>query len=228
MPALTLRDGGCLCRALYWTGERWEGPGGEYEVGRFVPEILEQLHGRGVACEMDEGRDQWRLEAAIARIRELENLLCEMAGTAYDLGTSPADTIRLLREELGVAKARAEEADDRINELVEERDSMALRIERMSAELAKPEDQRLREVTEAMSGRAVMFDDIAERVRQELHELGRWIERAGKAERELSEIRRMHSQLHDSLCADHMHTRSRDENECALDAIGALRNAKEK
>lgn len=102
-----------------------------------------------------------------------------------------------------------EEADARIRELESERSAMALRIERLSAELAKPENVRLREVTEAMAGRSVMFDDIAERVRQELHELGRWIERAGKAERELSEIRRMHSEPHDALCRDHMHTRTR-------------------
>lgn len=78
-------------------------------------------------------------------------------------------------------------ADARIRELESERSAMALRIERLSAELAKPENVRLREVTEAMAGRSVMFDDIAERVRQELHELGRWIERAGKAERERNE-----------------------------------------
>lgn len=291
VPALKLRSGGCLCRALYWTGERWEGPGGEYEVSRFMPEMLPQLHGRGddasertsssaiddtiehllgdisalsesiaedearakarklklktcllranalhhmskdwrdVAQKMTDDGDDWKLASALARIsdleaevsksaklfelvsvernilvrraNELEGLICDMAGTEYDTGHSPADTIRSLRESLDAATARAEEADDRILELEYERDSMALRIERLSAELAKPENVRLREVTEAMAGRSVMFDDIAERVRQELHELGRWIERAGEAERKLAEA---NARIADLCCERH-------------------------
>lgn len=198
VPALTLRDGGCLCRALYWTGERWEGPGGEYEVGRFVPEMLPQLHGRGVAREMADDGDDWRLASALARIGDLESERDaaiageQRASKLFDLVS--AERNELVRrtnslERMVTSNERPEEAAARIMELESERDSMAIRIDRLSAELAKPEDQRLREVTEAMSGRAVMFDDIAARVRHELRDLDRWIARAGNAEREINEAR---------------------------------------
>lgn len=63
-------------------------------------------------------------------------------------------------------------------------DSMAMHIESLAAELAKPEDVRLREVLDALDGRAVIFDGLGARVAHVLDELDEWIDRAGEAERE--------------------------------------------
>ena len=64
-------------------------------------------------------------------------------------------------------------------------DSMAMRIESLATELAKPDDVRLREVLDALDGRAVIFDGLGERVGHLLDEMDEWIERAGAAERRL-------------------------------------------
>lgn len=62
-------------------------------------------------------------------------------------------------------------------------ESMAMRIESLASELAKPEDVRLREVVDALDGRAVIFDGLGARVGHLLDEMDEWIERAGEAER---------------------------------------------
>jgi hypothetical protein len=62
-------------------------------------------------------------------------------------------------------------------------ESMAMRIESLAEELAKPEDVRLREVLDALDGRAVIFDGLGARVGHLLDELDEWIARAGEAER---------------------------------------------
>lgn len=64
-------------------------------------------------------------------------------------------------------------------------ESMAMRIESLAEELAKPEDVRLREVLDALDGRAVIFDGLGARVGHLLDEMDQWIERAGAAERRL-------------------------------------------
>lgn len=71
--------------------------------------------------------------------------------------------------------------------LVSHVESMAMRIESLAGELAKPEDVRLREVLDALDGRAVSFDRLGARVRHLLDEMDEWIERAGEAERRLAE-----------------------------------------
>jgi hypothetical protein len=68
-------------------------------------------------------------------------------------------------------------------------ESMAVRIERLAEELAKPEDVRLCEVLDALDGRAVIFDGVGARVGYLLGEMDGWIGRAGEAERALSRIR---------------------------------------
>lgn len=70
-------------------------------------------------------------------------------------------------------------------------DSMATHIESLAEELAKPEDVRLREVLEALEGRAVIFDGLGARVGHLLDEMDDWIGRAGEAER-LAEERLAH------------------------------------
>ena len=62
-------------------------------------------------------------------------------------------------------------------------DAMAMRIESLAEELAKPEDMRLREVLEELDGRAVIFDSLASRVGAVLDDLDEHIARAGSAER---------------------------------------------
>lgn len=47
---------------------------------------------------------------------------------------------------------------------------MAMRIESLAEELAKPEDVRLREVLDALDGRAVIFDGLGVRVTHLLDE----------------------------------------------------------
>ena len=64
-------------------------------------------------------------------------------------------------------------------------ESMSMRIETLAEELAKPEDVRLREVLDALDGRAVIFDGLGARVGHLLDEMDGWIERAGAAERRL-------------------------------------------
>ena len=82
-------------------------------------------------------------------------------------------------------------------------DSMAMRIESLAEELAKPEDVRLREVLDALEGRAVIFDGLGARVGHLLDEMDEWIGRAGEAER-LAEERLAHAhQLQADIEAEH-------------------------
>lgn len=69
-------------------------------------------------------------------------------------------------------------------------DSMAMRIESLAEELAKPEDVRLREVLDALDGRAVIIDGLGARVGHLLDEMDEWIARAGEAERLVDAARR--------------------------------------
>lgn len=69
-------------------------------------------------------------------------------------------------------------------------ESMAMRIESLAEELAKPEDVRLREVLDALDGRAVIFDGLGARVGHLLDEMDEWIGRAGEAERRAGEAER--------------------------------------
>lgn len=69
--------------------------------------------------------------------------------------------------------------------LASQNESMAMRIESLAEELAKPEDVRLREVVDALDGRAVIFDGPGARVTHLLDEMDEWIERCGAAERRL-------------------------------------------
>jgi len=73
--------------------------------------------------------------------------------------------------------------------LVSHVESMRIAIESLAGELAKPEDVRLREVLDALDGRAVTFDGLGARVAHLLDEMDEWIERAGAAERQLAECR---------------------------------------
>lgn len=78
-------------------------------------------------------------------------------------------------------------------------ESMAMRIESLAEELAKPEDMRLREVLDALDGRAVIFDGLGVRVAHLLDEMDEWIGRAGEAERMVEAARRSLSSVAESM-----------------------------
>ena len=78
-------------------------------------------------------------------------------------------------------------------------ESMAMRIESLAEELAKPEDVRLREVLDALDGRAVIFDGLGARVGHLLDEMDEWIGRAGEAERMVDAARRILSSVAESM-----------------------------
>jgi len=88
----------------------------------------------------------------------------------------------LLREN-EVLRANCDHLSSENASLSRQVESMAMRIESLAEELAKPEDVRLREVLDALDGRAVIFDGLGARVGHLLDEMDEWIGRAGEAER---------------------------------------------
>ena len=89
---------------------------------------------------------------------------------------------RELVRENEVLRSNSDHLSSENASLARQAESMAMR-ESLADELAKPEDVRLREVIDALDGRAVIFDGLGERVRHLLDEMDEWIERAGEAER---------------------------------------------
>jgi predicted HTH domain antitoxin len=76
---------------------------------------------------------------------------------------------------------------------------MAMRIESLAEELAKPEDVRLREVLDALDSRFPIFDSIASRVSAALDEAEEFIGRAGEAERMVEAARRSLSSVAEAM-----------------------------
>ena len=98
----------------------------------------------------------------------------------------PADWEERNRElvrENEVLRSNSDHLSSENASLASQVESMAMRIESLAEELAKPEDVRLREVIDALDGRAVIFDGLGARVGHLLDEMDEWIERAGEAER---------------------------------------------
>ena len=92
---------------------------------------------------------------------------------------------RELVRENAVLRSNSDHLSSENASLSRQVESMAMRIESLAEELAKPEDVRLREVIDALDGRAVIFDGLGARVGHLLDEMDEWIERAGVAERRL-------------------------------------------
>ncbi len=103
-----------------------------------------------------------------------------------------AQAVAPLRRENEVLRSNGDHLSSENASLASQVESMAMRIESLAEELAKPEDVRLREVLDALDGRAVIFDGLGERVGHLLDEMDEWIERAGEAER-LAEERLAHA-----------------------------------
>ena len=92
---------------------------------------------------------------------------------------------RELVRENEVLRSNSDHLSSENASLARQVESMAMRIESLAEELAKPEDVRLREVIDALDGRAVIFDGLGARVGHLLDEMDEWIARAGAAERRL-------------------------------------------
>lgn len=103
-----------------------------------------------------------------------------------------AQAVAPLRRENDVLRSNSDHLSSENASLSRHVESMAMRIESLAEELAKPEDVRLREVADALEGRAVIFDCLGARVRHLLDEMDEWIGRAGEAER-LAEERLAHA-----------------------------------
>lgn len=102
-----------------------------------------------------------------------------------------AQAVAPLRRENEVLRSNSDHLCSENASLVRQAESMAMRIESLAEELAKPEDVRLREVLDALDGRAVIFDGLGARVGHLLDELDEWIERAGAAERRLKKAEKV-------------------------------------
>ena len=96
-----------------------------------------------------------------------------------------AQAVAPLRRENEVLRSNSDHLSAENASLSSQIESMAMRIESLAEELAKPEDVRLREVLDALEGRAVIFDGLGARIGHLLDEMDEWIERAGTAERRL-------------------------------------------
>ena len=104
--------------------------------------------------------------------------------------------------------------------LASQNESMAMRIESLADELAKPEDVRLREVLDALDGRAVIFDGLGARVGHLLDEMDEWIGRAGEAERIRAVRKLLEENGCDCPCDHHPDERGDDCEVCLACRIG--------
>ena len=110
-----------------------------------------------------------------------------------------AQAVAPLRRENEVLRSNGDHLSSENASLASQVESMAMRIESLAEELAKPEDVRLREVLDALDGRAVIFDGLGERVGHLLDEMDEWIERAGEAGRMVEAARRILSSVAESM-----------------------------
>ena len=106
---------------------------------------------------------------------------------------------RELVRENEVLRSNSDHLSSENASLARQVESMAMRIESLAEELAKPEDVRLREVLDALDGRAVIFDGLGARVGHLLDEMDEWIGRAGEAERMVEAARRSLSSVAESM-----------------------------
>ena len=110
-----------------------------------------------------------------------------------------AQAVAPLRRENEVLRSNSDHLSSENASLASQVESMAMRIESLAEELAKPEDARLREVLDALDGRAVIFDGLGARVGHLLDEMDEWIGRAGEAGRMVEAARRILSSVAESM-----------------------------
>lgn len=139
-------------------------------------------------------REQTTCSGALPKIRQRSEI--EDCGQDGVCRLSPGcnrhweERNRELVRENEVLRSNSDHLSSENASLASQVESMALRIESLAEELAKPEDVRLREVLDALDGRAVIFDGLGARVGHLLDEMDEWIERAGEAERVVEAARR--------------------------------------
>jgi hypothetical protein len=121
----------------------------------------------------------------VAALRAVEGWLRDGGAALPKTQQSIEDQNRELVRENEVLRSNCDHLSSENASLSSQVDSMAMRIESLADELAKPEDMRLREVIDALDGRAAIFDGLGTRVGHLLDEMDEWIERAGAAERRL-------------------------------------------
>ena len=125
-------------------------------------------------------------EAGIDPAKELQRAMDTVARYEKDWEERNRELVR----ENEVLRSNCDHLSSENASLGRQAESMAMRIESLADELAKPEDMRLREVLEELDGRAVIFDGLGARVGHLLDEMDEWIERAGEAERAVETARR--------------------------------------
>ena len=125
-------------------------------------------------------------EAGIDPAKELQRAMDTVARYEKDWEERNRELVR----ENEVLRSNCDHLSSENASLARQAESMAMRIESLADELAKPEDMRLREVLEELDGRAVIFDGLGARVGHLLDEMDEWIERAGEAERAVETARR--------------------------------------
>ena len=131
-----------------------------------------------------------------------------------------ADNRELVREN-AVLRSNSDHLSSENASLSRQVESMAMRIESLAEELAKPEDVRLREVIDALDGRAVIFDGLGARVGHLLDEMDEWIGRAGEAERAVRAVRKLLEENGcDCPCDHHPDERGDDCEVCLACRIG--------
>ena len=116
--------------------------------------------------------------------RQAHRIIAKRIVADADVFLAAAGNRELLREN-EVLRSNSDHLSSENASLARQVESMAMRIESLAEELAKPEDVRLREVLDALDGRAVIFDGLGVRVTHLLDEMDEWIARAGAAERRL-------------------------------------------
>jgi hypothetical protein len=110
-----------------------------------------------------------------------------------------AQAVAPLRRENEVLRSNSDHLSSENASLANQVESMAMRIESLAEELTKPGDVRLREVLDALEGRAVIFDGLGARVGHLLDEMDEWIARAGEAERVVEAARRCLASIAESM-----------------------------
>ena len=134
-------------------------------------------------------------EAGIDADKELQRAMDTVARYEKDWEERNRELVR----ENEVLRSNSDHLSSENASLASQVESMAMRIESLAEELAKPEDVRLREVIDALDGRAVIFDGLGERVGHLLDEMDEWIERAGEAERLVEDARRSLSSVAEAM-----------------------------
>ena len=152
--------------------------------------------GQGWAIDVYDGRRAWTKthlgESPLnkAEAHRLAHKLRDLARCPAPGGTecrAVAQAVAPWRRENETLRSNCDHLSSENASLASQNESMAMRIESLADELAKPEDVRLREVLDALDGRAVIFDGLGARVGHLLDEMDEWIARTGEAERRLED-----------------------------------------